>query len=154
LSRAVVFREHLLWWLTGIFVEHCCQLELVEHIPRVPWCSASSTLERSARSSMRSSFDRRVWRRRGCDNGLATKRQYLWPLWIVSLDLKHTEASFSPRSLDSLCFRVAQVPRSWNVVPSLLAIDSCFSLNRASLVPPWQELPQSQSQLDGLFESI
>jgi hypothetical protein len=30
----------------------------------------------------------------------------------VSLDLKHTEASFSPSSIDSLCLRVAQVPKS------------------------------------------
>jgi hypothetical protein len=31
---------------------------------------------------------------------------------MVSLDLKHTEASFSPGSIDSLYLRVAQVPSS------------------------------------------
>ena len=30
----------------------------------------------------------------------------------MSLDLKHTEASFSPNSTDSRCLQVAQVPRS------------------------------------------
>ena len=29
----------------------------------------------------------------------------------VSIDLKHTEANFSPSSIDSLCLQVAQVPR-------------------------------------------
>ena len=32
--------------------------------------------------------------------------------WTVSIDLKHTEASFSPSSVDSLCLRVARMPRS------------------------------------------
>ena len=30
----------------------------------------------------------------------------------MSLDLKHSEASFSPKSIDSLCLRVAQMPTS------------------------------------------
>jgi hypothetical protein len=34
------------------------------------------------------------------------------PIEIVSLDLKHNEASFSTNSIDWLCLRVAQVPRS------------------------------------------
>jgi hypothetical protein len=33
----------------------------------------------------------------------------------MSLDLKHTEASFSPSSIDWLCSRVAQLPRSQNM---------------------------------------
>jgi hypothetical protein len=37
-------------------------------------------------------------------------------LWILSLDLKHTEVSFLPNSIDSLCLRVAQMPRSREVV--------------------------------------
>ena len=41
-----------------------------------------------------------------------TKRHYFWRSWIVSLDLKDTEASFLPNSTDSRCLQVAQVPRS------------------------------------------
>jgi hypothetical protein len=33
-------------------------------------------------------------------------------LVIVSLDLKHTEPTFSPSPIDSLCLGVAQVPMS------------------------------------------
>ena len=44
--------------------------------------------------------------------GVATKRHYLWHSWIVSLNLKHTKASFSPSLTDLLCLWVAQVPRS------------------------------------------
>ncbi len=43
---------------------------------------------------------------------IANKRHYLSRLWSVFLDLKHTEASFSPNLIDSLCL---QVPRSREV---------------------------------------
>jgi hypothetical protein len=33
----------------------------------------------------------------------------------MSLDLKHTEASFSPSSIDSLYLRVAEMPRCRNL---------------------------------------
>ena len=33
-------------------------------------------------------------------------------LWTVSLDLIHTEASFSPNSIDRLCLRVPWMPIS------------------------------------------
>jgi hypothetical protein len=52
------------------------------------------------------------------DIGVATmgnKKALFATLWIVSLNLKHTEASFSPISIDSLCLWVAQVPRSQNM---------------------------------------
>jgi hypothetical protein len=43
---------------------------------------------------------------------IANKRHYLSRSCIVFLDLKHTEASFSLNSIDLLCLRVTQVPRS------------------------------------------
>jgi hypothetical protein len=46
---------------------------------------------------------------------VGNKMHYLSRSWIVSLDLKHTGASFSPNLIDSLCLRVAQVPRSRDV---------------------------------------
>jgi hypothetical protein len=52
--------------------------------------------------------------------GVANKRHYLSRLWIVSLDLKHTGASFSPNSIDSLCLWIAVVPRSRIVVMLVL----------------------------------
>jgi hypothetical protein len=73
-----------------------------------------STLERSARSSMRRIALRRIalfkhaqyiGSRGITDIGVATWQRS----WIVSLDLKHTEASFAPSSIDSLCLPVAQV---------------------------------------------
>ena len=43
---------------------------------------------------------------------MANKKALFVTSWIMSLDLKHTEASFSPNVTDSLCLRVTQVPRS------------------------------------------
>jgi hypothetical protein len=43
---------------------------------------------------------------------MMANKKALFALWIVSLDLKPTEASFLPNLTDSLCLRVAQVPRS------------------------------------------
>jgi hypothetical protein len=59
--------QHILWYNLKVGVtDHgplpppgaTPMLELIEHIPRVPWCITSAT--DSARSSMRSGFDRRV----------------------------------------------------------------------------------------------
>ena len=40
------------------------------------------------------------------------KRHYFWRSWIVSLNLKHIEASVLPNSIDLRWVRIAQVPRS------------------------------------------
>jgi hypothetical protein len=56
-----------------------------------------------------------VWHRRGYDGrqkGTVCDTYRLCP----SIVLKHTKASFSPYSIDSLCLQVAQVPKSWNMV--------------------------------------
>jgi hypothetical protein len=55
---------------------------------------------------MRSSFDRREYD--GQQNGTIYDARGSYP----SIDFKHTEAIFSPGSIDSLYLRVAQVPRS------------------------------------------
>ena len=40
-----------------------------------------------------------------------TKRLYLWCSWTMSLYLKHTEASFPPNLIDSLCLWVSRLSR-------------------------------------------
>jgi hypothetical protein len=44
--------------------------------------------------------------------GVANKTPYLWRLWALPNDLKHSGAGFSTTSIDLLCLRVAQMPRS------------------------------------------
>jgi hypothetical protein len=61
---AILIHDKLWHIAVGIYNK----LELIEHIPRVRWCIVSATAD-TARSSMpcssmRSSFDRRVWHRR------------------------------------------------------------------------------------------
>jgi hypothetical protein len=44
--------------------------------------------------------------------GVANNTPYLGRSWALPNDLKHNEAGFSTISTDSLCLRIAQVPRS------------------------------------------
>ena len=44
--------------------------------------------------------------------------------WTVSIYLKHTGASFSPSSVDSLCLQITQMPRSPDLVIFALMTDN------------------------------
>jgi hypothetical protein len=44
--------------------------------------------------------------------GVANKTSYLGRLWALPNDSRHKEAGFSTISTDSLCLRVARMPRS------------------------------------------
>ena len=51
----------------------------------------------------------------------------------MSIDLKHTEGSFSPNLTDLLCLRVTQVPRSLKVVIFVLTTTMTTQLITLSL---------------------
>jgi hypothetical protein len=47
---------------------------------------------------------------------------------MISLDLKHTEASFSPSSIDSLRLRVAEMPRYRDLSIFVRTTDRCQTI--------------------------
>ena len=49
-------------------------------------------------------------------------------LWIVSLDLMHTEVSFSPNLIDSLCLQVAWMPTPRDIVIFVLTVTQPITL--------------------------
>jgi hypothetical protein len=51
------------------------------------------------------------------------KTSYLGSSWALPNDLRHNEAGFSMISTDSLCIRVAQMPRSRDLVIFVLTTD-------------------------------
>ena len=88
-----------------------------------------------------------------------TKRHYLSRLWSVSLDLKHTEASFSPNSIDSLCLRVIRTPRTRDMAIFVLTTTT----TRPITLPPCacargnyllSQVGQLTSQVFGMCTSV
>jgi hypothetical protein len=62
--------------------------------------------------------------------GVANKIPYLGCSWALPNDSKHNEAGFSTISTDSLCLRVAQMPRSRDLAIFVLTTDrqtDCFT---------------------------
>jgi hypothetical protein len=55
--------------------------------------------------------------------GVANKTPYLRPLWALPNELKHNGAGFSTTSIDLLCLRVAQMPRSRHLAIFVLTTD-------------------------------
>jgi hypothetical protein len=55
--------------------------------------------------------------------GVANKTSYLGRLWALPNDSRNNEAGFSTISTDSLCLRVAQIPRSPDLAFFVLTTD-------------------------------
>jgi hypothetical protein len=60
--------------------------------------------------------------------GVANKIPYLGRSWALPNDSKHNEAGFSTISTDSLCLRVAQMPRSRDLAIFVLTTDRPIAL--------------------------
>jgi hypothetical protein len=66
---------------------------------------------------------------------MGNKKALFVTSWIVSLDLKDTEASFLPSSIESLRLRVTQVPRCRDMVIFVRTTDDRQQTNKPIALP-------------------